>query len=288
MTDKDIFDFDPIPEDNNKNNIDDFFLFDDAPEINEQQIAEEQSQSDIQEDLYEESSSQKRTSADFEPDMELILITAQSSMIIEGMKLISQHDFKSKNTSIFSEAIRGVELYMKILERNPENFRKAMSMLASDQDCMDVQKITFNLYKNVYGEFPDSDSQKLKGFELIRDRLKNGYYKALIASSLINIKKYYLLSGTLDTVKIDKELKTNPDVVKKEMVCYIRHINIARELIKTGNFEINKGMKGRELNVFIIKSSQLLDYYYTKIGDTEKAAFYQRLNDNFKKYFVIR
>ncbi|HOP62943.1 MAG TPA: hypothetical protein PK358_13065 [Spirochaetota bacterium] len=288
MTDKDIFDFDPIPEDKNKNQIDDFFLFDEAPEINDQQVAEEQSQPDIQEDLYEDSSLQKRTSADFEPDMELILITAQSSMIIEGMKLISQHDFKSKNTAIFSEAIRGVELYMKILERNPDNYRKVMSMLASDQDCMDVQKITFNLYKNVYGELPDSDSQKLKGFELIRDRLQNGYYKSLIASSLINIKKYYLLSGTLDTVKIDKELKINPDVIKKEMLCYSRHINIARELIKSGNFEINKGMKGRELNVFIIKSSQLLDYYYTKTGNSEKAAFYLRLNENFKKYFVIR
>jgi len=288
MTDKDIFDFDPIPEDKNKNQIDDFFLFDEAPEINDQQVAEEQSQPDIQEDLYEDSSLQKRTSADFEPDMQLILITAQSSMIIEGMKLISQHDFKSKNTAIFSEAIRGVELYMKILERNPDNYRKVMSMLASDQDCMDVQKITFNLYKNVYGELPDSDSQKLKGFELIRDRLQNGYYKSLIASSLINIKKYYLLSGTLDTVKIDKELKINPDVIKKEMLCYSRHINIARELIKSGNFEINKGMKGRELNVFIIKSSQLLDYYYTKTGNSEKAAFYLRLNENFKKYFVIR
>lgn len=288
MTDKEMFDFDPIPDDDKKNAIDDFFLFDDAPEINEQQVADEQAQTDSENETFAGSVSQKRTSADFEPDMELILITAQSSMIIEGMKLISQHDFKSKNTSIFSEAIKGVELYMKILERNPENFRKTMSMLSTDPDCMDVQKISFNLYKNVYGELPESDSQKLKSFEIIKERLQNGYNKSLIASSLINIKKYYLLSGTLDTVKIDKSLNLNPDVIKKEMNCYARHINIARELIKSGNFEINKGMKGRELNVFIIKSSQLLDYYYTKIGNAEYAGYYQRLNENFKKYFIVR
>ncbi len=288
MTDKDMFDFDPIPDDDKNNSVDDFFLFDDAPEINDQQVADEKTQAGSETEIFTENISQKRTSADFEPDMELILITAQSSMIIEGMKLISQHDFKSKNTSIFSEAIKGVDLYMKILERNPENFRKTMSMLSTDPDCMDVQKISFNLYKNVYGEIPESDSQKLKSFEIIRERLQNGYNKSLIASSLINIKKYYLLSGTVDTMKIDKSLSLNPDIIKKEMNCYARHINIARELIKSGNFEINKGMKGRELNVFIIKSSQLLDYYYTKIGNAEYAGYYQRLNKNFKKYFIIR
>lgn len=288
MTDKDMFDFDPIPDDDKKNQSDDFFLFDDAPEVNEEQIADEQSKSGLDDEIFTEKVPQKRTSADFEPDMELILITAQSSMIIEGMKLISLHDFKSKNTSIFSEAIKGVDLYMKILERNPENFRKTMTMLSSDPDCMDVQKITFNLYKNVYGEFPESDSQKLKGFEIVKERLQNGYYKSLIASSLISIKKYYLLSGTLDTVKIDKDLTMTPELLKKEMIYYSRHINIARELIKSGNFEINKGMKGRELNVFIIKSSQLLDYYYTKTGNSEYASFYQRLNENFKKYFIVR
>lgn len=287
MTEKIMFDFDPLPDNEKSNSVDDFFLFDDTPGINDQQIADEQAAKEYS-DSIDLNITPKRTSADFEPDMDLILITAQSSMIIEGMKFISQHDYKSKNTAIFSEAIKGVELYMKILERNPDNFRKIMSALSTDPDCMDVQKITFNLYRNVYGEVPDSDSQKLKGYELIKERLTNGYYKSLIASSLINIKKYYLMSGTLDSIKIDSALSANPDVLKKEMLCYSQHINIARELIKSGNFEINKGMKGRELNIFIIKSSQLLDYYYTKIGDYERAAFFQRLNENFKKYFIVR
>ncbi len=71
-----MFDFDPIPDDDNKNAVDDFFLFDDAPEVNAQQIEDEQSGSDSNNEIFNESASQKRTSADFEPDMEMILITA--------------------------------------------------------------------------------------------------------------------------------------------------------------------------------------------------------------------
>ena len=287
MADKDLFEFEPYHEVSNSTE-DDFFSFDEAPEINEQQIADENENEEIIPEDIAGPHSQKRTSADFEPDMDMLLITAQSSMIIEGMQLISRHDFKSKNTVIFSEAIKGVELYMKILERNPDNYRKIMTMLSSDQDCMDVQRITYNLYKNIYGEIPDSDSQKMKGFELMREKLQNAYYKSLISSSLITIKRYYLLSGSIDSVKIDKLLNENPEFLKKEMLCYSSHINLARQLIKSGNYEINKGMKGRELNVFIIKSSQLLNYYYKQTGDHDKAAGYQRLNDNFKKYFIVR
>jgi len=287
MSDKDLFEFDPLYEEEN-NSVDDFFSFNEAPAINEQQIADENKHHDLVSEDIPDNQSQKRTSADFEPDMDMLLITAQSSMIVEGMKLISQHDFKSKNTVVFSEAIRGVELYMKILDRNPENYRKIMSMMASDPDCMDVQKITYNLYKNIYGEIPESDSQIMKGYELMKDKLQNGYNKSLIATSLITIKKYYLLSGSIDTVKIDKILKNNPDVVKKDMICYSTHINLARQLIKSGNYEINKGMKGRELNVFIIKASQLLNYYYKQIGNNDLAVSYQRLNENFKKYFIVR
>jgi hypothetical protein len=153
---------------------------------------------------------------------------------------------------------------------------------------MDVQKISFNLYKNIYGEFPDSDSQRLKSFEILRDKVQTGYYKSLISSSLINIKKFYLLTGSLDSIKINQMLTSNPDLLKKEIDCYSRHIAIARELIKSGDYEINKGMKGREINVFIIKASQLLSYYFSKIGDTERSNIYQRLNDNFRKYFIMK
>ena len=41
-------------------------------------------------------SARKRTSNDFEPDMDALLITAQSSLIIEGMKYLTQRNFASQ------------------------------------------------------------------------------------------------------------------------------------------------------------------------------------------------
>jgi len=220
--------------------------------------------------------------------MDALLLTAQSPMIIEAMKLISLHDFKSKNISIFSEAIKGIDLYMKILERNPDNFKKLIANLSSDQDCSDVQKITYNLYRNITGELPASDSQKLKAFELIKERLKNAHNKSTISSSIIDIKKYYLLSGSLDTLKIDAEFQNDPAALKKQISCYIRHIDVGRVLIKSGNSEIVKGMKGKEMNVFIIKATKMLVYYFGLTGEAGLQTFYSKLHDNFKNYFVVR
>lgn len=291
MPDSDKFDFDSLMDDDLPDSGDDFFKFDDEPDSRKELSTEDKFDDDIipEEEIIEpDYSVQKRSSADFSPDMDALLLTAQSSMIIEAMKLISLHDFKSKNISVFSEAIKGIDLYMKILERNPENFKKLTAILSSDQDCMDVQKITFNLFRNVMGELPESDSQKLKAFELINDKLKNAYNKSLISSSIVNIKKYYLLSGSIDTMKIDNDLNSDPAGLKNQVQCFIRHINIGRQMIKSGNSEIVKGMKGKELNVFIVKAAQMLVYYFGRTGDAENQMFYTKLHENFKKYFVVR
>ncbi|HPS59126.1 MAG TPA: hypothetical protein PK514_13560 [Spirochaetota bacterium] len=274
MTSPDDFDFDPIGDtfDN-----DDFFL--ENEEKNTKPVNPEEEQAP---------SGGRRSSADFEPDMDLLLISAQTPMIIEGMKLISNHDFRSRNVVIFSEAIKGIELYMKILQRNPGNFRKVSSMMSTDPDFCDLLKITSNLYRNLFDELPSTDSNKLKSFELVKDHLDTALKKSLISSSLVSIKKYFLLTGDPDTLKIDAAVNANPDKTRSEFAGYGRHVNFARELIKSGNFEINKGMKGKEMNVFIVRATMLLIYYYTKTGETQYASYYQRLNDNFKKYFVIR
>ena len=290
MPGPDNFDFDSLMDFDLSDQGDDFFSLDDKsgsekPSGSSEKSGDTAGQESRKEDVKK---TPKRTSADFSPDMDALLLTAQSSMIIEGMKLISQHDFKSKNVSIFSEAIKGVDLYIKILERNPENFKKLTAILSTDSDCMDVQRITFNLFRNVAGELPQSDAQKLKAFELIKEKLKWAYYKALVSSSIVNIKKYFLLTGSLDTLKIEDELKNNPANFKNEINTFIRHINIGRHLIKTGNSEIVKGMKGKELNVFIVKASYMLHYYFGRTGDFDQQALYGRLHDNFKKYFIVK
>lgn len=291
MPDSDKFDFDSLMDDDLPDSGDDFFNFDDEAGSKKEPAADDKFDDEIipdEEIIEPDYSVQKRSSADFSPDMDALLLTAQSSMIIEAMKLISLHDFKSKNISVFSEAIKGIDLYTKILERNPENFKKLTAILSSDQDCMDVQKITFNLFRNVMGELPESDTQKLKAFELINDKLKNAYNKSLISSSIVNIKKYYLLSGSLDTMKIDSDFQSDPAGLKNQVNSFIRHINIGRQMIKSGNSEIVKGMKGKELNVFIVKAAQMLVYYFGRTGDAENQMFYTKLHENFKKYFVVR
>lgn len=277
MSITDDFDFDPVSDDFDAS--DDFFNLDETDQKNDQTKT-------LTEELPSESI--KRSSADFEPDMDLLLISAQTPMIIEAMKLISMHDFKSKNTVIFSEAIKGIELYMKILARNPENYKKVSAMLASDPDFRDFMKITINLFRNIYNEPPATDSQNFKAFELVKDHLDMALKKSLISSSIISIKKYFLLSGTPDVEKIDTAIKETPDRIKSEFAGYGRHVNIARELIKTGNYEINKGMKGKEVNIFIVKATMLLIYYYTQIGEMHYVSYYQKLHDNFKRYFVVR
>lgn len=283
MSDFDNFEFDPVNDDEDVFSDKDFFLFDDSPSSALNTDAGSISNSEnVPQDI------KKRTSADFSPDMDLLLLTAQSSMILEGMKLISQHDFKSTNVTAFAEALRGVDLYIKIIQRNPATYKKLSSMLSRDIDCMEVQKVTFNLYKNVYDELPESDSQKLKAFELIRDSLQNGYCKSLISLSLIEIKKYFLMTGDPDYSRIDNVILTNKDKGAAEFLRLEKHVDMARKLLKTGNFEINKGMKGREINVFIMKSALLLSYYYSETNINNKSVFYNKLHDNFKKYFVVK
>lgn len=285
MSDFDNFEFDPVYDDEEPGSEKDFFSFDDdssspAPD----KITK--SGTDNSNNLSK--SARKRTSADFSPDMDLLLLTAQSSMILEGMKLVSQHDFKSGNVTAFAEAVRGADLYIKIIQRNPANYKKLSAMLTKDIECMEVQKITFNLYKSVYDELPESDSQKLKAFELIRDTLQNAHCKSLISLSLIEIKKYFLMTGDPDYSKIENVILNEKDKGAAEFLKLEKHVDMARKLLKTGNFEINKGMKGREINVFIMKASLLLTYYYSETNFKNKSVFYNKLHDNFKKYFVVK
>lgn len=161
-------------------------------------------------------------------------------------------------------------------------------MLSKDKECMEVQKITFNLYKTVYEELPESESQQQRAFELIRDTLHNGYNKSLISFALLEIKKFYFMTGDPDFSKIDEVIKTGKDKGASYFLKLEKYVAIARNLLKTGNFEINKGMKGREINVFIVKASQVLFYYFSKTNYNDKANFYNKLYENFKKYFIVK
>ena len=277
------FDFDPLLDDDFSDSDTDFQIFEDESSEAEKVIPQEKEAVSEKKETV-----RRRTSADFEPDMDILLLTAQSSMIIEGLKLILKHDFRSVNLTVFSEAVQGIELYMKILERNPLNYKKLSGMLQTDMDCIEVEKITFNLFQNSTGEFPESESQKMMAFELVREKLRTGYNKSLISLAIIKIKNFFLLSGGLDIAKMDVFIKKNPVKCREEFIRLSRYIQVARDLMKSGDYEINKGMKGREVNVFLIRSTEILCYYFTGTGETDYVSFYKRLHDNFKRYYIVR
>jgi hypothetical protein len=230
----------------------------------------------------------KRSSEDFQPDMDALVITAQSPLIVEGMKCLTMKDFASNTLQIYTEALKGVEVFIKILERNPNNYFKLSTVINSDTDCKEIETVAFRLYKKKFGDTPQTDSHILKSFEMLRNRLKIGYNKALVSTSMLTIKKYYLLSGALDRERISQMVLTNNKELKTDVIKFIQHLNIAVQLMKIGDYEITKGLRGRDLNTFIIRVSQLLAYFYLAIGDNKAEEYYRRMYENYKKYFVIR
>ena len=82
---------------------------------------------------------------------------------------------------------------------------------------------------------------------MLRNRLKIGYNKALLSTSMLSIKKYFLLSGTLDQEKISQMVLNNNKELKSDVIKYIQHLNIAVQLMKIGDYEITKGLGGGTL-----------------------------------------
>ncbi len=230
----------------------------------------------------------KRSSLDFEPDMDALLLTAQSSMIIEGMKYLLNKDYSTKTLPIYSEAVKGIELYIKILDRNPNNYKKLANIIIKDLDCKEVEKIAFNLYESTFREKPDSDDKRIRAYEILKDGLMTGYNKVLISKAMGDIKKYFTQSGAMDEHKINILYKTNDHEFKHEISSFNQFLKLSVDLIKTGKGEITKGMKGRDLNVFIIRLSEILAYYCNISGKLKEAQYFKRLMDNHKNYFVIR
>jgi hypothetical protein len=285
--------FDDEPADSKKSKeVDDLFTFD---EPLPQKPAEkpQQARKDVSFDEFEAKPPQppqhkRRSSEDFQPDMDALVITAQSPLIIEGMKCLTIKDFTANTPQIYAEAMKGVEVFIKILERNPNNYNKLSAVINSDPDCKEIENVAFRLFKAKNRVMPESDNQRLNAYEMLRNRLKIGYNKALLSTSMLSIKKYFLLSGTLDQEKITQMVLNNNKELKSDVIKYIQHLNIAVQLMKIGDYEITRGLRGRDLNTFVIRASQLLAYYYLAVGDSNAEEYYRRMHDNYKKYFVIR
>lgn len=236
----------------------------------------------------EKEEERRRTSKDFELNMDAILLTAQSSMIIEGIKCYSEKDFSPQTLPIYLEALKGVDLYIKIIDRNPVNYNKLKTIIDTDIDCQRVENTVFNLFKKIFGRTPDDNSEKIVAFEKFRLLFENAKNKATISTSSKMIKKYFLLSGGLDKEKISHLIGSKDRELLSDMNALLGHVQLAIDMVKTGNFEIVQGLRGKDLNAFIINASELLSFYYTAAGNTQAGAHYGRIHNNYKKYFITK
>ncbi len=230
----------------------------------------------------------KRSSKDFNPDMEALLLTAQSSMIIDGMQLYTEGNFSSSTLPIYMEALKGVSLYIKILDRNPNNYNKLKALIDADSDCKEVEDTAFSIYKRVFHSMPETEQEKLIAFEKFEALFKEAIQKASISNSMKLLKKYLLLSGSIDEVKIKDCINRGSADFTADIKNIAHHVKLALELQNKGKCEIAKGLKGRDINIFVIKASYLLYYFYTLTGNEKLSEYFGRIHSNYKKYFIIR
>jgi hypothetical protein len=236
--------------------------------------------------------SKKRSSKDFEPDMDMLLVIAQSPMIIEGVNSMKKHDFSGERLSVYLEAYKGIELYIKILERNPDNYSKLVPIINKDADCTEVRTLAFELYKKKHKFPPAADGQILEAYEIFRDNMKSAYHKSLISRTSTGIKSYYSLSGNLNENDIQNQMLSNPEKLKSDMDKIGNTVSVAINVAKTTNAETGDDtintVRGKDINIFIVKASRLLTYYYTLANNKQMTDYYKRIYDIHSKYLVVR
>lgn len=230
----------------------------------------------------------KRSSKDFELDMDAILLTAQSAMIIEGIKHYADKDFSPNTLPIYKEALNGIDLYIKLIDRNPGNYFKLKKIIDTDFDCQKVENTVFNLYKKIFRQLPESNQEKVVAFEKFRLLFANAVEKATISVSTKILKKYYLLSGGLDEKNIIPLIRNNNVTLKSDVNSLHQNIKIAIDMVNKGNFEIVKGLRGKDLNAYVINASNFLSFYFSQIRNEQVATYYARIHENFKRYFITK
>jgi len=102
------------------------------------------------------------------------------------------------------------------------------------------------------------------------------------------LRKYFLLSGGLDTEKIQELIKSESLEIKKDINYFHQHLNVALNMIKKDDSEIGRGLKGRDLNVFVTKASEFLGYYYKLLENVKVSDYYFRIHNIYKKYFIMK
>ena len=88
--------------------------------------------------------------------------------------------------------------------------------------------------------------------------------------------------------KLAKRRNVPDPGMTNEVIKIGQHVQMAVELLKGSDLEIAKGLKGKDVNIFIIKSSQFLYYFYTISENKEASDYNRRLYNTYKKYFIVK
>lgn len=286
---KDDLSFDDILSEN-----DDFKnLFDDADHQDEtkkqKQVKAEISSIAESEFLpTEDIQTKKRSATDFEPNMDALFITAQSSMIIDGFEYLNNKKFIPESLAVYIEALKGVNFYIKMLDRNPNNYKKLKNLISADPDCLQVEKITFEEFKKERGSMPDSDKEKVEAFELTQRLFKEAINKVNINRSIRILKKYFLISGEVDIEKVSKLNSELSVEFKNDINTINQNLKAALLLTKKGNYELTEGLRGKDLNNFIVKATAIIGYYCQIQNKPTLADHFYRIHNLHKKYFLMK
>lgn len=236
----------------------------------------------------ENDKSNRRSAKDFQPDMDALLLSAQSSMIVEGLKCLTECNFSTAKISIYSEAIKGIELCIKIIQRHPESYRKLSTIINTDIECKEVEKTAFDLYEEARHSPPETDEDRLAAYQYLRQKMIIAYRKSLVSRSISGLKKYSLLSGGLNSEKLDTLISSNDPGLQKDVAEFSYTLKIAIDLANKGEAEIKRILRGKDTNNYIVNASELLYYYYSVIRDYKNTEYYKRLYNNYTRYQIIK
>lgn len=229
----------------------------------------------------------KRSLSDFEPDMDALLITAQSVMIKEGINLFMSKNYSASTLDTYTEAIKGIELYIKLLSRNPDNVNKIAEIKKRDADCNEVVSIAYNLYKKLYKKNPESIVQKIRAFKIVRLLFEDALNKSSINYSRSQLRFFYFLSGDLDEHKVKLCVENNDpglqDLIKK----LDSQIRVAIKMAKKNNYDGESGITSRDVNTYIIRASGLLKCYYTLTNNFHSSRYHARIYDIYTKFCIV-
>jgi hypothetical protein len=234
-------------------------------------------------------SGKKRTSKDFNPDMDAIVLTAQSPMITESIQLLSSGDYSQKALGIYKEGQIGIALYIKILDRNPENYKKLQEVICSDGDCLEVENRAFGLFSKKHGHPPVDNREKIIAFEMLNMVIKNALSKAMLQLDMDSLRPYLTLHGTVNADIIRQNFTRARTKLEKMVTTLPSSISIAKKILETGSFTaLNASKEKIRFSTFIMTATSFLYHYYSLKGNLDAAKTYLRMHETHKKYWITR